>query len=633
MLKRLLLSLWLCPLFSGCATAQHAGSDWRFIGGDQGGARFSTLTQINRANVHRLKQAWVFHTGEGLRAPVADDYAGRFTFQCTPLVIDDVLHLSTSSSRVIALDSATGRKLWEFDPQAGKPGKRKLHQHRGVSYWEGALANGRRHKHILFASTDAHLIALDPATGKPCREFGQDGRISLRAGIADRWPNLNYDVTSPPAIYKNLVIVGARVPEDVAQGPGGDVRAFDARSGKLIWTFHTVPRPGEAGHESWQGDSWRDRTGANAWSIISVDAERGLVFLPLGSPSHDFYGGDRHGQNLFGNALVALNADAGKLVWHYQMVHHDIWDFDLPAQPNLVTVRHNGRLIPAVAQVTKMGFTFVLDRLTGKPLFPVEERSVPPSRVPGEQAWPTQPFPLKPAPISLGAAITRDEINNLTPEINKQCTALFEQAVSAAIFTPLLVDKWTLSRPNRLGGATWSGASFDPALGYLFVNGNEMAQMLKLTAQPAGAPLAYLRDNKTINFATANKIPCQQPPWGTLNAIDLNTGEIAWRVPLGFHEELAAEGFTQTGIWSLGGSIATAGGLVFIAGTTDSRFRAFDSRTGKELWVTKLGASGHATPMTYESKKSGKQFVVIAAGGGGNLGSKTSDGLEAYSLP
>lgn len=239
-------------MFISNTMAQHAGSEWRFIGGDQAGTRFSTLRQINRANVHRLKRAWVFHTGEGLRAPVEDDYAGRFTFQCTPLVIDDVLYLSTSSARVIALDSATGRKLWEFDPQAGK---RKLHQHRGVSYWEGTLADGRRHKHILFASTDAHLIALDPATGKPCREFGQDGRISLRAGIADRWPNLNYDVTSPPAIYKNLVIVGARVPEDMAQGPGGDVRAFDAGSGKLIWTFHTVPRPGEAGHESWQGDS------------------------------------------------------------------------------------------------------------------------------------------------------------------------------------------------------------------------------------------------------------------------------------------------------------------------------------------------------------------------------------------
>lgn len=631
--------LCICALFTTHLAAQHAGSEWRAYGGDASGSRYSTLKQIDRANVRNLKRAWTFHTGEGVaQSPTAINtgspaYSGRPTFQSTPLMIDDVLYVTTASSRVIALDPETGRKLWEFDPHAGREGKRKLHQHRGVSYWEGRLSDGKRHRHLLFASTDARLIALDPASGKLCPEFGTNGAIDLRAGIADMWADLNYDVTSPPAVYKNLVVIGARVPEDVAKGPSGDVRAFDARTGKLVWRFHTVPQPGEMGHETWMGDSWKDRTGANAWSIISVDAERGMVFLPLGSASHDFYGGERKGNNLFANSVVALDADTGKLRWHYQTVHHDIWDYDVPAQPNLVNVKHNGRTVAAVAQMTKMGFTFLLDRMTGKPLFPVEERSVPASSVPGEQAAPTQPFPLKPAPLSNITPITRAEINDLTPEIKRQCTELYDQAVSAGVFTPLLVDKWTLMRPNRLGGATWSGASFDPTSGYLFVNANEMAQMLKVSAQAEGSALPFTRDNKTINFSAEGKIPCQRPPWGTLNAINLNTGEIAWRVPLGFNEELAKRGITDTGTWSLGGSIATAGGLVFIAGTNDSRFRAFDSLTGRELWTAELPAPGHATPMTYQSRRSKRQFVIIAAGGGGNLGSRTHDALEAFALP
>lgn len=633
------LVLFVCCLSAIGASAQSAGDEWRAYGGDAGGNRYSTLDQINRGNVKSLKPAWTFRTGEGVPESAtaintgSPAYSGRYTFQSTPLMIDGVLYVTTASSRVIALDPETGAKLWEFDSQANKTGKRKLLQHRGVSYWEGIGVNGKKARLIIFASTDARLYALDPATGKPAASFGQNGSIDLREGIADNYPNLNYDVTSPPAIYKNLIIVGARVPEEVAKGPSGDVRAFDARTGKLAWRFHTVPQPGEIGYETWTGDSWKERTGVNAWSIISVDRERGMVFLPLGSASHDFYGGERKGNNLFANSVVALDANTGKYIWHYQVVHHDIWDFDVPAQPNLVTVRRNGKLVPAVAQMTKMGFTYLLDRMTGKPLFPVEERAVPASQIPGEQASATQPFPLKPAPLSNISAITRGEINDITPEIKKQCTELFDQAVSGGVFTPILLDKWTLTRPNRLGGATWSGSSFDPKSGYLFVNSNEMAQMLKVTAQPDGSPLAYTRDNKTINFSADGKIPCQRPPWGTLNAINLNTGEIAWRVPLGFNEELAKKGLTDTGTWSLGGSIATAGGLVFIAGTTDSRFRAFDSSNGKELWTTTLPAPGHATPMTYRGRRTKKQFVVIAAGGGGNLGSRTSDALEAYALP
>jgi quinoprotein glucose dehydrogenase len=442
-----------------------------------------------------------------------------------------------------------------------------------------------------------------------------------------------YRVTSPPAVYQDLVITGALVPESPGRGPSGDVRAFDVRTGKLIWRFHTVPRPGEMGHETWAGDSWRDRTGANVWSVMSVDGERGLVFLPIGSPAYDFYGGDRKGQNLFGNSLVALKAETGQLVWHYQMVHHDIWDYDLPAQPNLITVRHQGREVAAVAQVTKMGFVFLLDRLTGKPLFPVEERPVPASKVPGEATWVTQPFPLKPPPLARQKAVTRSELSQVTPESGKYCAELFDQVISGGIFTPPGTEL-TLWFPGTLGGATWSGASFDPRTGYLYVNVNELGAIGAMRPQPEGSAVPFRRSSPQGEYARfwdRNQWPCQPPPWGTLNAVDVNKGEIVWRVPLGVVDELEARGITGTGAPNMGGSIVTAGGLVFIAGTGDSRFRAFDAQTGKELWSAKLEASGHATPATYQGK-SGQQFIVIAAGGGGYFSKTGADALVAFAL-
>jgi outer membrane protein assembly factor BamB len=396
-----------------------------------------------------------------------------------------------------------------------------------------------------------------------------------------------------------------------------------------------VPGPGQVGHDTWGGDEWKDRSGTNVWGIMTVDVERGMVFLPFGCPSYDFYGADRKGKGLFGNSLVALNAATGKLLWYYQMVHHDIWDYDLSAPPALVVVRRQGRDIPAVAQVTKMGFVFVLDRLTGKPLFPVEERPVPQSKVPGEATWPTQPFPLKPPPLAK-ISVTREDLTTVTPESRQYCLENFGSALPGEIFKPW-GPQLTIVMPGTLGGGNWSGVSFDPSLGYLFVNMNEAGAVGYLQPQKEGSPESYVRTSKWGGYARYwddHRYPCQEPPWGDLNAVDLHTGEIAWKVPLGVVDALEAKGIPETGVPSLGGSIATAGGLVFIAGTDDHRFRAFDSQTGKKLWVTQLESNGHATPITYWGKRTRKQFVVIAVGPGGYFNPDTSapQVLAAYAL-
>ncbi len=548
-------------------------------------------------------------------------------FESTPIVMDGVLYFSTPSNRVIAVDAESGKEIWQFDPQSGNAEPRQFFQHRGVAYWQSTNRDDRR---ILSGTFDGRLIALDAKTGKPCRDFGKDGTVNLRTGVADSYPGAEYAVTSPPAIYRDLVITGAAVPEYPSKGPSGAVRAFDVRSGRLVWTFHTVPQQGEAGQETWQEEAWKDRTGANVWSIMSVDSERGLIFLPIGSASYDFYGADRKGMDLFANSLVALDAATGKLVWYYQMVHHDIWDYDMPAQPVLITGRRAGKEIPAIAQVTKMGFVFILDRLTGKPLFPVEERKVPESNVPGEAAWPTQPFPLKPPPL-VRQSFSEEDISEVTKDSHQYCAELAHSLKNRGMFTPYRLEL-TLVMPGTLGGGNWSGGSFDPASGYLFVNANELGAVGAMQPQADGAPERYRRGAKGGEYARfwdEKEWPCQKPPWGTLNAVDVNKGEIVWQVPLGSIDELKM----KTGTPNLGGSIVTAGGLVFIGATIDSHFRAFDSKTGEQLWVTDLEASAHATPTTYLGKKTGKQFVVIAAGGGGYFRGRVSDALAAFALP
>jgi len=604
-----------------------SAQEWRFYGGDAGGTRSSPLRQINRQNVGSLKRAWTYHIGEADRMGNGTDRHRVAPFESTPLVIDDTLYFSTPSNRVIALNAESGKEIWQFDPQTASAGPRQYFQHRGVAYWQNKTGADRR---ILYGTFDGRLIALDAKTGKPCRDFGKQGTVDLRAGIADGYPGAEYSVTSPPAIYQDLVITGAAVPEYPSKGPSGVVRAFDIRSGKLVWTFHTIPLSKEVGHETWEGDASKNRTGVNVWSLMSVDAERGLIFLPVGSASYDFYGADRKGLDLFSNCLVALEASSGKLVWYYQMVHHDIWDYDMPAQPVLITVGGKGRGIPAVAQVTKMGFVFILDRLTGKPLFPVEERPVPKSDVPGEAAWPTQPFPVKP-PALVRQSFSETEINNVTPESNRYCTELFHSLENHGMYTPY-GQKMTLVVPGTLGGGNWSGASFDRASGYLFVNANEVGAIGAMEPQAADAPVPYRRGSKDGEYARfwdENQWPCEKPPWGTLNAVDVNKGEIVWKVPLGVVDGLK----TITGTPNLGGSIVTAGGVVFIGATTDSRFRGFDAKTGAQLWAADLEASAHATPITYLGKKTGKQFVVIAAGGGGYFKGKVSDALVAFALP
>jgi glucose dehydrogenase len=610
-------------LFSAIVAIPATPHDWRYYGGDAGGTKYSPLGQINKTNVRQLKPAWIFDTGD---FSDGKQLAGRSAFEATPLVVDGVMYVSTAFHRLFALDPETGTILWEFDSKFDRSTRVTLYQSRGVAYWE----RGAR-KRILLADQQGRLFSIDTKTGKPDPAFGNKGMVDLRKGMADKFPLAAYGLTSPVAVCQDTIVSGAWVSDGEPQGPSGDIRGFDARNGRELWRFHTVPQPGEFGHESWAGDSWKDRGGTNVWSLMSVDERKGLVFLPLTSPSTDFYGGDRHGANLFGDSVVALDCKTGKRRWHFQTVHHNLWDYDLPSQPVLVTVRLNGKTVEAVAQATKTGFVFLLDRETGKPLFEVQERRVPKSSIPGEESWPTQPFPVKPPPFAR-QSMRLDEMTNVTPESRAQCMEMIKDAVVDGRLYDPIGEKPTVMFPGTNGGSNWGGGSFDPSTGTLYVNSMDVAAFVRMVKRPADSKIPY-RSQGFGRFWDKNGYPCQAPPWGTLTAIDLNTGEFRWQSRLGEFEELTRRGVPKTGAPNLGGSIVTAGGLVFIGATNDSKFRAFDKETGEEIWTTDLPASGHATPMTFLGPKSGRQFVVISAGGGNKYNTRFTGKLMAFALP
>ena len=688
--------------------------DWPVTGGVPSNDRYSTLDQINRANVSRLTVAWTYHTG--------DMPAGRRSeIQATPIVVDSVLYATTPALAVIALRADSGTLRWRFDPFAGRT--RELHANRGVVYW--AEGGDRR----IFFTAGRRLYALDAPTGRPIVTFGDSGSVDLGAGLGRDVPvdsaesaSEGYVIaTSPGVVFEDLLIQGTRVGEDEGAAPG-HVRAYDVRTGRVRWTFHTIPQRGEPGSDTWPNEAWKTAGGANSWPGMSVDTRRGIVYVPTGSASPDFYGGGRRGADLYANTLLALDARTGRRIWHFQTVHHDLLDRDLPAAPNLLTVRHEGRSVDAVAQITKTGFVFVFDRENGRPLFPVQERPVPATDLNGEESWPTQPVPARPAPFAR-QTMTEADLTDLSPAAHDAALRRFRVLRNDGLFTPPSV-KGSVVLPGFDGGGEWGGAAVDRETGMLYVNASDVPWIAAMRPMTLGAlggltlgsgadvysafcagchgadrrgdgdrvpPLsgvgarlsavqiqavivrgrgfmpafrdlpeperaavvdyllgrpARIRPNAAAPSAASSASPYRfagyerwkdpdgypaiKPPWGTLSAIDLNTGEYRWRIPLGEFPALTARGLAPTGTELYGGPIVTAGGLVFIAAAQDEKLRAFDKATGKQLWEARLPAAGYATPSTYAV--GGRQFVVIAAGGG-KLGSKSSDTYVAFALP
>lgn len=705
--------LWiafLCTLcLTGCkqdATDLSDESTWSIYRADAASSNYSPLAQINTSNVAQLETAWTFE----IKDLAADARPGLS--QCTPIMVDGVLYTMSAKALLYALNAQTGEQIWSFDPFDGGTGGGTV---RGVTYWESGPD-----KRIIFGSGD-RLLVVNAETGKLVEEFGNNGSVDLKIGLRDDPEDLFIALTSPGIIYEDLIIVGGRL-EDLYGSPPGYIRAYNCRTGELVWTFHTIPLPGEPGYETWPEEAYKTAGGVNNWAGMSMDHDRDMVFISLGSPSYDFYGADRLGQNLYGNCVLALKASSGEYVWHFQTVHHDLWDYDLPAPPNLVTLNRDGKKIDAVAQISKQGFVYVLDRETGEPVFPIEERQVPPSDMPGEQAWPTQPFPTAPKAF-VRQIMTADDLSNFSPEDNAALNAQFDSLRYEGMFTPPAL-KGTVMIPGTRGGAQWGGAAFDAETNIMYIRSMDVAELMTiverdpakigaasviqqgatlyqnycaachgnnrqgngavfpaltdlgsrltkevskakiaggvgqmpgfsraLSEEEIGSLLAFLYEEEDRQLAidetgsTAEESiqyfnisgyttwidpsgnPAIQPPWGTLNALNLSTGEYEWQIRLGNHEELQTEGGPITGQEGKAGPIVTGGGLIFISGSEDKQLRAIDKATGEVLWQTTLPAMANATACTYQV--AGKQYVVLSVGG---TIAKPSGSVMAFAL-